>query len=142
MNRLLTAAALALALSAPIAAHAMEPLIAKLAEVDDAVKSVAPQFACYDQTDPMTCQQMRTAHTSIGTFYTGDFPDGHRNRCFEPGFNLHYSVCTGKGKTWAEIYNGTHWTTAPLSDPRCDQWGGPFTAEYLACEAALPPKNA
>ena len=141
MNRILTAAALASSQRANRsprngAAHRQIGRSGRRSE------DVAPRFACYDQTDPMTCQQMRTAHTSIGTFYAGDFPDGHRNRCFEPGFNLHYSICTGKGKTWAEIYNGTHWTTAPLSDPRCDQWGGPFTAEYLACEAALPPKNA
>jgi hypothetical protein len=54
---------------------AVSPFYAKLAEVDAAVKDVAPQFGCYDQTDPKSCQKNRSATTDEGTFITHDWGD-------------------------------------------------------------------
>jgi hypothetical protein len=140
MNRTILALAAAAVAGGISPAHAIEPLIAKLAEADDAVKDAAPQFGCYDQTDPKTCQQVRRAFTNGGEFATLDFANGEHVRCFSPGLSLSYRVCGGNERIWPEINNGTRWIPAPFSDPRCDHWGGPFTAEYLACEASLPPK--
>ena len=138
-----TAVAFALMMFAPVGARAMEPLIAKLADVDDAVKNTAPEFGCYDQTDKTTCQQAQVARISSGTFTALDFANGIRIRCFSPGFVSYYRVCSGgwDDALWPEISNSGHWIKARFSDSRCDQWGGPFSAEYLACEAALPPKS-
>ena len=140
LRRLALAAAIALAASS---AYATEPLIAKLSEANDAVKNVAPQFGCYDQTDRRTCQQIRYVFVDAGTFFTFDFADGEHNQCFSPaGISVSYRVCSGDSYgVWAEVLNGTRWAKAPLTDVRCDHWGGPFTAEYLACEVALPPKT-
>jgi hypothetical protein len=142
----LTAAAFACGISTahaaePLSARLTEPLVAKLAEVDDAVKDVAPQYGCYDQTDPKTCQQKRMAFTSGGTFATFDFPEGSRVRCFSPGIGLRYRVCGSGDMVRPEIFDGSDWIEAPSGDPRCEHWGNPFTAEYLACEAAQPPKS-
>jgi hypothetical protein len=101
------------------------------------------QFGCYDQTDPKSCQQNRSATTDEGTFITHDWGDGTHIRCFRPPGIDDYMAC-GDGKNiGGEIYNGSSWVLAPTSDPGCDHWskGGVLTAEFLACEAALPPKQ-
>jgi hypothetical protein len=117
-------------------------LLAKLNEVDDAVKSVAPTFGCYDPTNPKTCQQTRHVVIDDGDFSTSDFssPNLHL-RCFSPGPDLPYDICTNGKSVFGQIFNGTAWVEPPKSDPRCNQWGGPLSNEYLACEAALPPKQ-
>jgi hypothetical protein len=132
-----------LALMAP--ANAMEPLIAKLADVDAAVAHVAPRFGCYDPTDKTSCQQDREAMIADGRLSSADFPNGNRVRCFEP--TPTYGICS----SWipgslpdifaiVNVHNGEEVTTvkAPMFDERCMQWGGPFSAEYLACVSALP----
>src|SRR5271157_2544318 len=127
MKPAIIAAAALLALGAP-SAHAVEPLIAKLVEADDAVKGVAPEFVCYDQTRPETCQQLRAAFASGGWFVTADYADGRHSRCFSPGDDpdISYRVCDNSaGKIWPAIFNGSHWVEAPSSDPRCHHWGGP-----------------
>jgi hypothetical protein len=82
-----------------------------------------------------------------GVFDTFDFANGEHDRCFSPGFNSDYRLCSAGSfaEGWIniepEIYNGSHWVAAPLFDSRCTQWAGPYSAEYLACEVALPPKQ-
>ena len=145
MKRILAATMLALALNAPVVAHATEPLLAKLAHANAAVKDAAPQFACYDPTDKATCQEIRSEYSipDGGVFSTIDFPDGLHDQCFSPGWNSNYRVCSGGwGWAWPETLNNGRFVDAPFFDSRCDHWGGPYSAEYLACEAALPPKHA
>jgi hypothetical protein len=128
-------------------AQAMEPMIAELAKVDRLVEGVAPTFACYDQTDPETCQQLRVKARFIGgafaRYSTRDFADKAKthHRCFQPDSQKAYQVCSGAGDIWGEVTMDDRWVHAPLSDARCHRWGGPLTVEYLACEAALPPKQ-
>lgn len=163
--RILATTTLALALCTPIIAHAEDdfgarggqggapthdltadvensPLAAQLAKADAVVRSVAPKFGCYDQTDRKTCQIWRKAAGPGGLFTTRDFPDGHHTRCFEPGgAGGRYQVCGRGNAAWGEIYDATRdlWHIAPYSDERCEGYGNRLSAEYLTCEAALPP---
>jgi signal peptidase I len=118
-----------------------EPLVAAMANVPPQLKDQPPKFECYDQTDPNTCQQVRTMVFSRGFVYTSlDFANHSHVVCFTPLTTAPYRVCNDyNGSLWAEIYNGSYWVTAAWDDARCSKWGGPFSAEYLACEVALPP---
>ena len=44
----------------------VEPLIAPLAKVDEAVKDAAPEFDCYDPTDKSTCATIREGIVANG----------------------------------------------------------------------------
>lgn len=144
MNRITTALAAAVLACGMPSAQAAKSLVDKLDGADDALKNVAPQFVCYDQTDPKTCQQLRFAFSirSGGNFWRSDFSDGHHHLCFSPGHNSPYRVCNNNSADpRGEVFTSKQWILVPTNDPRCSQWGGPLTAEYLACEAALPPKQ-
>ena len=140
MPRFLTAAALALALCAPVAAYATEPLVAKLAEVDDMVKNAAPHFVCPDQTDPKTCDQFRLVLTDGGAYAAYDFADGHTVQCYAR-LLAPYRVCRDTRSAWAEVLDGDHWIVASSTDSRCAERGGPLTVGYLACEAIVLPSH-
>jgi hypothetical protein len=44
------------------------------------------------------------------------------------------------GRIDIEILAGHRWITARHDDRRCQPWSAdPFTVEYMACVAALPP---
>jgi hypothetical protein len=69
-----------------------------------------------------------------------DFANGDTFYCAGPlTFDTGYRVCGGNGKLGGQIYNGRQWVFTPTDDPRCNKWGGPYSAQFLACEAALPP---
>lgn len=95
---------------------------------------------------------------AVGYVYdqlTGDSGSGAKLGPFESRLNgthirgfrppgIDDCMACGDGKNiGGEIYNGSSWVLAPTSDPRCDHWskGGVLTAEFLVCEAALPPKQ-
>ena len=111
---------------------AVSPFYAKLAEVDAAVKDVAPQFGCYDQTDPKSCQQNWSATTDEGTFITHDWGDGTHIRCFRPPGIDDYMAC-GDGKNISgEI------TTAPAGS-----WLRPLIrAAITGARAAFSPPSS
>jgi hypothetical protein len=116
------------------------PLVKRLDEVDEAVKDEPPTFRCYDQTDNTTCQQMRSAWAPGGGQYTTmDYVDKKHVRCF--ALTQKYRVCGNDDFVKAEIFNGSAFAEAPKDDPRCNAWGDFLTAEYLACEAELPPSK-
>jgi hypothetical protein len=150
----LSSLALATALCAPIlfvkvgpasAAEINNQLLARLADVDTAVKGAPPKFGCYDPTDKTSCQQDREAFAATagsGWFYSADFSDGSRARCYAPQSDAPtYRVCQENyGGIDVEIRAGHRWITARLDDRRCQPWSAdPFTVEYMACVAALPP---
>jgi hypothetical protein len=92
----LSSLALAVALCTPTlfakvgrasAAEINNQLLARLADVDVAVKGAPPKFGCYDPPDKTTCQQDREAFAATagsGWFYSADFSDGLRARCYAP----------------------------------------------------------
>jgi hypothetical protein len=149
--------ALAAALLTPLAAHAndLHDAFAKaLPEINKTLPdSLAPEFGCYDPTNKDTCQQARTQFAfgpPEGFYSRFDFANGLRVYCVQPVSGIKtmpYRICVGwdapdTSSFTAEIFTGKDWVEAPSHDERCVQWGGYFTAEYLACEAALPPKQS
>jgi len=117
---LLTLVALA---ASTLPAVAIEPMIARLAEVDDAVKRVAPQFVCTDPTDKATCRQIRHAAAPKGGWYMSeDFAGGQRMLCFSPQRGLPtYRVCSGGLEVRGEIETTHSWELSDPADPRCTQ---------------------
>jgi hypothetical protein len=118
------------------------PLVTALAGAYEATKDAAPIFVCRNQTDPTSCQQRRFGLNSNGWFFRFDLADGQRIYCVRPSFWADYRVCAKMLISWGEIYNGEHWVYAREGDARCSKWGNDLSAEYLACEAALPPSNS
>ena len=113
-------------------------LLPRLAEVDDAVKSAAPDFRCAEQGNKKSCQQIRGASDGKGGgFETNDFADGLHIRCFWP--TKAYGLCQDNNGVIhaATTLNGVD-VVLPSDDPRCKDWGSVDTIEYLACEAAQP----
>jgi hypothetical protein len=120
-------------------------------EAEEALKDAAPHFACADPTDKNTCQQIREAWAKDGGVYVSDdYSGGKLAVCYMPPGVRDYRICrVGKEVSWnlagpfiqgETLINGV-FEYVPWSDDRCDKWGGPFSAAYLACVAAIPRKD-
>jgi hypothetical protein len=132
----------AIALAALLAAgpaFAGQSILPRLAEVDDAVKNVAPVFECNEPGNKDTCQQIRHTTNVKGEGFTAfDGGGGRHAECFWPTPN--YGIChmhnqSGDFAAAALSING-HVAFVRSDDPRCSEWGSYDTPEYLACEAA------
>ena len=135
MKTTIIAAAILLAASPAFASTSLLP---RLAEADDAVKNVAPDFRC----DPgRPCQQVRGVPDGKGGGYeTFDVADGRHIRCFWS--TNAYGLCqNNSGLLFGFTSMSDNQIAAlPSDDPRCKDWGSVDTVEYLSCEAAQPQK--
>ena len=125
-------------------AFAATSIMPRLAEVEDAVKNVAPVYRC-EPGDKDSCQQRRVATNSKGEgFETSDYANGDHTRCFypTPTYGLCHFILKSRGKegNLAVILVNGQYTAIRPNDPRCANWGGFDTLEYLSCEAAEPPE--
>jgi hypothetical protein len=87
---------------------------------------------------------VRAAPGLDGLYVSFDWADGSHSACPRPHAQK-YQVCTGWlrddiGNIRADTLVNGVWMEAPMFDQRCTVWGGPFSAEYLGCLAAIPPK--
>jgi hypothetical protein len=115
-----------------------EPLVAALADAPADLAKQTPTFGCYDPTNKRTCQELRREWGNGGVYNTRDYADGWHVLCYRPDGVDNYQVCVGDFNLWSEILVNDRWEFAPLDDQRCTVWGGPYSASYLACVAALP----
>jgi hypothetical protein len=111
-----------------------------IAHVADVTKEVAPSFTCYDPTDKATCQTIRGADVDGGHVSFIKFANETVWACFRPD-NAQYAMCGSEGVLYGQIVVSGRLEDAPKDDPRCKGFGDNLSADYLACEAALPPKG-
>ena len=115
------------------------PLILKAIRAKEMTKDATPDYGCYDPSDSTSCQVSKGVNGEGGLFVYTVFASGTTMECFSPD-HAAYSVCVNNNGITRGSAN-RHWVPAPVNDDRCKPWGGDLTAEYLVCEAALPPKQ-
>jgi hypothetical protein len=113
-----------------------------IARVANATKNTASEFNCADPTDKTSCQTRRVVTTDEGLLSYFKFGDATVVACIEPtSTSSNYGVCGSDGGLFGIIRVNGILTPAPKDDPRCKGFGDNISQDYLACEAALPPKN-